>query len=61
MVREFVGDVKQGDFTHDVRDLKKDRIDADYSEREFSLDESLECKEQANRLISILKRYFGNI
>ena len=45
----------------DVRDLKKDRVDADYSEREFSLDESLECRDQANRLISKLKRYFGNI
>ena len=49
------------DFAQDVRDLKRDRVDADYSEREFNLDESLECRNQANRLISKLKRYFGNI
>lgn len=52
---------KARDFVHAVRDLKRDRVDADYSEREFSLDESLECRDQANRLISKLKRYFGNI
>ena len=49
------------DFVQDVRDLKKDRVEADYSERQFSLDESLTCKDQANRLISKLKRYFGDI
>ncbi|MBW4722847.1 hypothetical protein [Prevotella melaninogenica] len=49
------------DFVQDVRDLKKDRVEADYSERQFSLDESLTCRDQANRLISKLKRYFGDI
>lgn len=61
-IKQRVSDPKKArDFTHDVRDLKKNRVDADYSERQFSLDESLECKEQANRLISKLKCYFGNI
>ena len=61
-IKERFSDPKQArDFAQDVRDLKKDRVAADYSEREFSLDESLECRDQANRLISKLKRYFGNI
>ena len=41
--------------------FEKDRVEADYSERQFSLDESLTCRDQANRLISKLKRYFGDI
>lgn len=48
------------DFVQDVRALKKERIDADYNAKEFSVEESLECKEQAERLISKLKTYFGN-
>jgi len=61
-IKQRVSDPKKArDFAQDVRDLKKNRVEADYSEREFSLDESLECKEQANRLISKLKCYFGNI
>ena len=48
------------DFAQDVRALKKDRVDADYETREFDLDESLVCKQQAEGLISKLKRYFGD-
>lgn len=48
------------DFAQDVRALKKERVDADYETREFDLEESLECKQQAEGLISKLKRYFGD-
>ena len=48
------------DFAQDVRALKKNRVDADYEVREFNLDESLECRQQAEGLISKLKRYFGD-
>lgn len=48
------------DFAQDVRALKKDRVDADYSTREFSVEESLNCKQQAEGLITKLKTYFGN-
>ena len=48
------------DFAQDVRALKKERVDADYETRVFDLEESLECKQQAEGLISKLKRYFGD-
>jgi hypothetical protein len=48
-------------FKEGIRLLKKDRVDADYTTREFSDLESLECKETANRLITNLKTFFGNI
>ena len=48
------------DFAQDVRALKKDRVDADYSTREFSVEESLNCKQQVEGLITKLKTYFGN-
>lgn len=49
------------DFTHDVRELKSRRVSADYEMNEITLDESIECKERAEGLISKLKRYFGNL
>lgn len=49
------------DFVQDIRALKRDRVDADYEARLFSVDESLECRQQADRLIRKLKTYFGNI
>lgn len=48
-------------FTQQVRVLKKLRLDADYTERDFSEDESLDAKEKADNAISKLKQYFGNI
>lgn len=48
-------------FTQQVRALKKLRVDADYTERNFTENESLEAKEQADSAISKLKQYFGNI
>ena len=44
-----------------VRELKDMRIDADYSSRQFTVEESLECKQQAEGLIAKLKTYFGNL
>lgn len=60
-IKERFSDFKEArDFVHDVRDLKKIGLMLIIL-NEFSLDESLECRDQANRLISKLKRYFGNI
>ena len=44
-----------------VRDLKQERVDADYSTRQFTLEESLACKRQAEELIAKLKMYFGDL
>lgn len=49
------------DFTQQVRTLKKLRVAADYTERDFTEDESLDVKEKADNVISKLKQYFGNI
>ena len=47
-------------FAQDVRALKNCRVSADYSIKTFNIDESLDCKRQADRLIRKLKTYFGN-
>lgn len=49
------------DFTQYVRELKGDRIDADYRSRQFTLEESLACKHLAEELITKLKTYFGDL
>lgn len=49
------------DFAQDIRKLKRERVDADYNTRIFNINESLECKEQAEGLITKLKTYFGNL
>ena len=49
------------DFARDVRELKGDRIDADYRSRQFTLEESLACKRLAEELITKLKTYFGDL
>ncbi len=48
-------------FTEGIRLLKKDRVDADYTPRNFTDEESLECKNRANGLITNLKTYFGDL
>lgn len=48
-------------FCEGVRNLKQERVDADYRLKQFTLDESIQCKDDASRLISNLKTYFGNI
>lgn len=48
------------DFAQDFRVLKKDRVAADYDTRQFDIEESLECKQRADRLITKLKKYFGD-
>ena len=49
------------EFVQTVRELKDMRIDADYSSRQFTVEESLECKQQAEGLIAKLKTYFGDL
>ena len=49
------------DFAQGVNTLKKRRVKADYSTRQFSVEESLECKQLAEGLIAKLKMYFGNL
>lgn len=49
------------EFAQTVRELKDMRIDADYSSRQFTVEESLKCKQQAEGLIAKLKTYFGNL
>lgn len=44
-------------FAQDFRDLKAKRKEADYTARVFSLDEGLDCKSQAERLVSQLNRF----
>ena len=44
-------------FKEDIRELKKKRVQADYSERMFTQEESLECREQAERLITNINRF----
>lgn len=57
-----VKDFKNGrDLAQRVRFLKRKRKDADYTPRNFSLDECLGCKEEAVGIISKLKQYFGNL
>ena len=43
------------------RDLKAKRVDADYSIRQFTDIESLNCKECAEKLISKLNYYFNAV
>lgn len=52
---------KKRDFTNAVRNLKQDRVEADYHQKQFTVDESLDCKANADGLITKLKTYFGNI
>lgn len=44
-------------FAETVRNLKKLRVEADYTQRNFSEEESLDCKEQAEGAINKLKQY----
>ena len=61
-IRQRIGDRKAGQkFAHDVRNLKQERVDADYSTRQFTLEESLACKQKAEELITKLKMYFGDL
>ena len=45
-------------FMEKVRNLKKYRVEADYTQRDFTEEESLECKEQAEQAIKKLNQYF---
>lgn len=48
-------------FVEIVRNLKKYRVEADYTQRNFTEEESLECKEQAENAIRKLDNYFKAI
>ena len=49
------------DFAQTVRELKGARVDADYTTRQFTLEECLACKRRAEELITELKIYFGDL
>lgn len=44
-------------FTETIRNLKRLRVEADYTQRNFSEEESLYCKEQAECVIKKLKQH----
>lgn len=48
-------------FVEGIRELKKQRVSADYELFEFSDIDSLDCRSKAEGLIMKLKTYFGNI
>ena len=48
-------------FSFEFRLLKNDRIKADYTEKQFNVDESADCKNRAESLLYKLKSYFGDI
>lgn len=49
-------DYKEGArFSNDFRSLKEERVAADYDERSFTLDESADCRERADRLLAKLR------
>ena len=49
------------DFVQAVRELKEARVDADYRIRQFTQEESLACKRQAEELITKLIMYFEDL
>ena len=49
------------DFKEGISSLKRYRKIADYTTTNFSMEESLEQKQNAENLIAKLKTYFGNI
>lgn len=48
-------------FTHLFRLLKKNRVEADYTTKDFSEFESLKCKENAEAAIKKIKRNLGDL
>ena len=48
-------------FVQAVRELKEARVDADYRIRQFTQEESLACKQQAEELITKLIMYFEDL
>lgn len=46
-------------FREDVRWLKSERKEADYTQRDFNQNESLECIDKAKGIICKLNQYFG--
>lgn len=52
---------EERDFVEGIRYLKNLRVQADYSKREFTLDECLDCKQDADSLLSKIKQYFGDL
>ena len=57
-IKNRIGNPKiKRNFGQEFEDLKSKRIDADYSHRMFTDMEGMECKQQADRLISKLNNY----
>lgn len=61
-IKQRISQTKKGqEFAQFVLFLKKKRVEADYSIRQFTMEESLELKQLAEGLIAKLKMYFGNL
>ena len=61
-IKQRINDSKKArKFVQAVRELKEARVDADYRIRQFTQEESLACKQQAEELITKLIMYFGDL
>lgn len=52
---------KAKNFAETVRLLRGLRVEADYRERIFHLEECIDCKDKADSLLLQLNTYFGNL
>ena len=52
---------KKRNFVEEFRELKNNRINADYTDIQFDEDESTECKQRAESLLYKLKYFFGDL
>lgn len=57
----IVDSKKSKDFKDRVTVLHSKRVDADYSEQIYSIDDAITCKSEAEALIGLLKNLFGNL
>lgn len=61
-IKQRISNRKAGqDLAQTVRELKRARKYADYTAKQFSVEESLECKQLTEGLMAKLKTYFGNL
>ena len=61
-IENRIDDNKKGrDLKDRVTALHSKRVDADYSEQIFTIDDAMTCKSEAEALIGILRNLFGNL
>ncbi len=61
-IENRIEDSRKGkDFKDRVTALHSKRVDADYSEQFYSLEDAITCKSEAEALIALLKNLFGNL